>query len=350
MTSDDTAPPPLPITFGEMSSRVLGWVRREPLGAFLLLASIAVLAYFFGFYKVFMNGSQSTAQWAWGGWNEENDQEHCWLIPPVILFVLWYRRDDLFKSVKAPSLRGMAFVVAGVLLFVMAVRCIQARLAILSLPILTYGVAEYLGGRKFARIFIFPCLLMLFMVPIGGVIQGTVTLQLLASKVVGVICGFLGVHVEIVGTNIIVDGHHFEVAGGCSGIRSLMAMTLLAALYVYFAVEGSWRQWIVFAGSILFALIGNVARLFTVVLVAKWWDPKIAGGLYHDYSGFIFFPIAVLAMVSFGNLISRDWNSTGSELAKKLLERDAPPKEKERQEEDSADSERKPASPISYDY
>jgi exosortase len=333
-----------------MSSRALAWVRREPLGAFLLLASLAVLAYYFGFYKVFMNGGQSTAEWAWRGWNEENDQEHCWLIPPVILFVLWYQREDLFKVVKAPSFRGMAFIVAGVLLFVMAVRCIQARLAILALPVLTYGVAEYLGGRKFARHFIFPCLLMLFMVPIGGVIQGTVSLQLLASKTVGLLCGVLGIHVQIIGTNIVVDGHSFEVAGGCSGIRSLMAMTLLAALYVYFAIDGPWRKWIVFAGSVVFALIGNVARLFTVVLVAKWWDPKIAGGLYHDYSGFVFFPIAVLAMVSFGNLISRDWNATGNGLTKKSLEPESAPKDQESREDDSTQREPKPAGPISYDY
>ena len=278
MPSDEAAAPPPPISFGEMASRVLAWVRREPLGAFLLLASIAVLVYFFGFYQVFMNGGQSTAEWAWRGWNEENDQEHCWLIPPVILFTLWYQRDELFRSIKAPSLRGMAFVVVGVLFFVAAVRCLQPRFAIVALPLLTYGMAEYLGGRVFARFFIFPCLLMLFMVPIGGIIQGTVTLQLLASKTVGALCALLGIQIQIIGTTINVDGHSFEVAGGCSGIRSLMAMTMLAALYVHFALEGTWRQWVVFAGSTFFALVGNIARLFTVVLVAKWWDPKFAGG------------------------------------------------------------------------
>ncbi|HEY3897095.1 MAG TPA: exosortase/archaeosortase family protein [Chthoniobacter sp.] len=348
MTSDVPAAPASSISSGEMASRVLAWARREPLGAFLLLASLAVLVYFFGFYKVFMNGGQSTAEWAWRGWNEENDQQHCWLLPPVILFVLWYQRDDLLKAAKAPSLRGMAFVIAGVLLFVMAVRCIQARLAILSLPILTYGMAEYLGGRKFARSFIFPCLLMLFMVPVGGIIQGTVTLQLLASKTVGALCGLLGIHVQIIGTKIGVDGNSFEVAGGCSGIRSLMAMTLLSALYVFFAISGTWRQWTVFAGSIVFALIGNVARLFTVVLVAKWWDPQIAGGLYHEYSGFVFFPIAVLAMVSFGNLLSRDWASVSSDIAKKLSAPEAAPASKN--DDIPADDAPKPGSPISYDY
>jgi exosortase len=315
--------------------------------AVLFSLIVGVLIYFFGFYKVFMNGAQSTAEWAWAGWNDENDQVHCRFILPIIGFLLWNRRADLMAVVKAPSARGMAFIISGVLLFVLAVRCLQPRIAIVSAPLIVYGVAEYLGGRAFARTFIFPCLLMLFMVPIGGVIQGTVTLQLLASKTVGALCGVLGIHVQIIGTTINVDGHPFEVAGGCSGIRSLMAMTMLAALYVYFSLRHPWQQFVVFAGSIVFALIGNIARLFTVVLVAKWWDPQIAGGLYHDYSGFVFFPIAVLAMVGFGNLVSHDWSHARSRIARTLTAKDAeaPPKT-----DDGGDGERKPTSPISYDY
>jgi exosortase len=188
---------------------------------------------------------------------------------------------------------------------------------------------------------------MLFMVPIGGVIQGTVSLQLLASKTVGMLCAFLGIHVQIIGTTINVDGHSFEVAGGCSGIRSLMAMTMLAALYVHFALAEAWQQFVVFAGSIFFALIGNIARLFTVVLVAKWWDPEIAGGLYHDYSGFVFFPIAVLAMVTFGNVLSRDWSQTRASLVKTIT---APEAETVAKGTAGEESEQKPSSPISYDY
>ena len=61
------------------------------------------------------------------------------------------------------------------------------------------------------------------------------------------------------------------------------------------------------------------ARLFTVVLVAKWWDPQIAGGLYHDYSGFVFFPIAVLAMVGFANLLKRDWSHVSARMSPRTL-------------------------------
>ncbi len=339
-----TTPVPTAPTFGETAARLGDWLRRDPLQALLLAAIAGLLVYFYGFYSVFVNGSESTAVWAWRGWNEENDQEHCLFIPPLIVFLFWYHRGALADAIKRPETRGLFFVIGGVLLFVAAVRCLQPRFAILSLPLIVYGAAEYLGGRPVARVFIFPCLLMLFMVPIGGVIQGTVTLQLLASKTVGALCGLLGIAVEIVGTKITVDGHEFEVAGGCSGIRSLMAMTMLSALYVHFTRQDTWKQFVIFAGSILFALIGNVARLFTVVLVAKWWDPKIAGGLYHDYSGFVFFPFAVITMVSFSNLLNRDWTRLGQRLGKTLAAPDKPAASV------APEAERKPSSPISYDY
>ncbi|MEP6669435.1 MAG: exosortase [Chthoniobacter sp.] len=348
MSSAATSVPDSP-SAGETAAGVLAWVRRDPVGALLLALIAGVLIYFFGFYRVFMNGGQSTAEWAWSGWNDENDQVHCRFLVPIIAVILWLRRGDLMSVVKAPSARGLAFVFGGIVLFVLAVRCLQPRIAIVAVPLIVYGAAEFLGGRQFARIFIFPCLLMLFMVPIGGVIQGTVSLQLLASKAVGVLCGLLGIHVQIIGTTIHVDGHSFEVAGGCSGIRSLMAMSMLAALYVYFTQKEAWKRWVIFGCSILFALVGNIARLFSVVLVAKWWNPEIAGGPYHDLSGLIvFFPSAVLVMVAFGNLLNRDWSGAGARIAKTITAPEAEPGPKT--EADGEESERKPASPISYDY
>ncbi len=345
-----TANPPLPgpASFGEMLAHFGSWLRREPVQALLLAMIAGVLVYFFGFYRVFVNGTESTAVWAWRGWNEENDQEHCRFILPLIGFLLWHHRGALAATVKQPGGRGLAFVAAGVVMFVLAVRCLQPRFAIVSLPLIVYGAAEFLGGRAFARVFIFPCLLMLFMIPIGGLIQGTVTLQLLASKTVGALCGLLGIAVQIVGTTITVDGYPFEVAGGCSGIRSLMAMTMLAALYVHFTQRETWKQLVIFAGSVVFALIGNVARLFTVVLVAKWGDPVIAGGLYHDYSGFVFFPFAVIAMVAFSNLLNRNWGGLGSTVAQKLAQ--PAPTAASVQADGGDEGAKKPAGPISYDY
>jgi exosortase len=277
----------------------------------LLVALAATLVYFFGFHKGFILGTRTTAEWAWEAWNPENNQEHSVLILPIALYLIWHARAAIAAAPKSPSLLGLVIVAVGALLFVLAMRALQPRLAIVSLPILIYGSVFFLWGRQVARVFLFPCAFLLFMVPIGGLVQGTVTLQLLVSNVVNTMSSWIGVKIEASGTTIrSMDGSfNFEIAEGCSGIRSLMAMTTLTALYAHFTQAVLWKKVTVFASSIVFAVIGNIGRIFTVILVAKFYDPTFASGLYHDYSGFVFFPIAVAAMVSFSNLLNTDWKA-----------------------------------------
>ena len=285
------------------------WVKRQPLSAVLLFFLFGTLAFFFFYYQFFTNGSLTTARWAMEAWNPENNQEHSFLILPISIFLLWYHRGKIALAGKQPSLYGLLIVALGVAAFVIAVRTLQPRAAIIAAPILIFGSVWFLWGREVARVFAFPCAFMLFMVPVGGLVQGTVSLQLLVSSVVNWMSGLIGVKIEASGTTIrSVDGSfNFEIAEGCSGIRSLMAMTTLTALYAHFTQRTLWKKLTLFGSSILFAVIGNIGRIFTVILVAKFYDPAFASGLYHDYSGFVFFPIAVAAMVGFGNLLTADW-------------------------------------------
>jgi hypothetical protein len=68
---------------------------------------------------------------------------------------------------------------------------------------------------------------------------------------------------------------------------------------------------LLFSCSLLFALVGNFFRVFTIVLAARFIGPK-AAHFCHDWSGFVFFPVAVMAMVGVGNLLNRDWFRPGS--------------------------------------
>ena len=300
--------PPVPAA-SDVLKRLMHWAGHHPLRLLISGGAAATLIYFFGFYTPFINGSHSTAFWAWEAWNPENNQEHSMLIFPIALFLVWYHRGKIAAAPKQPSFIGVLVVLLGVLMFVLAARALQPRLAIVALPVLIYGSVLYLWGRQVARIVLFPCAFLLFMVPIGGMVQGTVSLQLLVSNVVNTLSSWIGVKIEATGTTIkSLDGSfNFEIAEGCSGIRSLMAITTLTALYAHFTQSVLWKKLALFAGSIVFAVIGNIGRIFTVILVAKYYDPIFASGLYHDYSGFVFFPIAVVAMVSFGNLLNANW-------------------------------------------
>ena len=346
--SDSSSPQAAAPTLREAFTAFGRWCRREPLNALLLMGVVAVLVYFFGFYTPFMNGHESTAVWTWRSWKAENDLEHGWLIFPAALFILWYHRAELRAAPKSGSMLGLVFVLAGMALFLLAVRTLQGRIAILAFAVLGYGITRFLWGRQTARLVIFPCAFLLFMIPVGFLVSRTVGLQTLAAAFASKLSSLLGIGVVSDGATLrALDGSfQFEIAGGCSGIRSLTAMTMLAALYVHFTQREMWKKIVIFGCSLVFALFGNLVRIFTVVVFARFIDRDLAAGLYHDYSGFIFFPIAVGAMVAFSNLLNRDWSKVMQAALtpeKTMPGGDASPIE-------VAGAEQKPANPISYDY
>ena len=333
---ESPTPPAPPLEPGEALSRFGKWCAANPGAAALLAGCAGTVVWFLAFFPAFASGTRTAAQWASEAWNSENNQEHSWFILPITIWLLWHHRGDLQRARKEPSNAGLAWVAAGVLTFILAVRTLQPRIAIFALPLLLYGGVRYLWGRETGRVFIFPCLFLLFMVPVGGFVQGTVSLQLFVSSSVKALSTLIGVRIEAVGTTLrALDGSfNFDIAEGCSGIRSLMAMITLSALYVHFTQRETWKQWVIFGGSIVFALIGNIGRVFSVVVVARFISERIAGGLYHDYSGFVFFPIAVGAMAGFAKLLNLDWGRVAAASLKP----------------ETPSAGKKSEGPVSYDY
>jgi exosortase len=290
-------------------------VKGNPIAALLLLTVIGTLVYFFGFVPLFVrglfaSGVGSTAAWAWQAWNPQMNQEHSKLVPVISLGLVWFHRRKIKAAPKKGSNSGLIFVATGILLFLLSARCLQPRFALVSIPFLIYGSVLYVWGKQVARIILFPCAFLIFMVPVAAIEQGTFRLQFVITSVVGFLSNLVGIKINALGTTLTAgdNSFNFTIAEGCSGIRSLTAMTMLTAIYVHLTQDGLWKKALILAFSIIFAIVGNIGRIFTVVLVAKFIDPKLAAGIYHDYSGYIFFPIALLAMLGFSKLVNlRFW-------------------------------------------
>ncbi len=301
--------------------RVNDFVRREPLSALLIATVIATFVYFFGFAPLFirgtfMNGTSSVVAWAWQAWSPTANQEHSRLVPLIFLWLIYYHRKEIAAAPKKGSNTGLVFVGMGIALFLLGARCLQPRLALSSLPFLIYGGVFYLWGKQVARIILFPCAFLIFLIPFGAIEQATFRLQFVITSAIGFLSRLAGLHIDAVGTTLTAtDGRfNFMIAEGCSGIRSLTAMAMITAIFVHLTQDRLWKKIVIFAFSIVFAVVGNIGRLFSVVLVAKFIDPNLAAGIYHDYSGWFFFPIALLAMYFFSQSVN--WRSTKKPVAK----------------------------------
>lgn len=338
---------PAPLGLGEAFSRLGRWAAAKPLQAALLAGCFATFVWFFFFVRIWVSGAQTTLEWAIAAWNHNTgEQYHGRFVPFVSIVLVWLRRDRYLAAPKGGSNWGLFWVAFGILCFVIGARCLQPRFALIAMPFLFFGATLYLWGRHVARLALFPCAFLVFMIPVAALEQATFKLQFVITGAIGVMANLIGITVQTVGTTLTArDGtFNFEIAEGCSGIRSLSAMSMLTAVYVHLTQDRLWKKLFIFGASMLFAIFGNVGRLFTILVVAKYINPELAGGLYHDYSGFIFFPIAVMAMTGFSRLVNLDWKT----IASRWTTPDIKPPDDFTKEENKPDG--KSRAPISYDY
>ena len=294
-------------------------------------------------------GAQSTVTWALTAWSDFGEQFHCHFPIFISTYLVWHHREKIAAAPKGSSWWGLACVGLGIVVFVVGARCLQPRMALVAMPILFYGATLFLWGRHVARIILFPCVFLLFMIPVAALQQATFRLQFVITGSIELLAHLVGMSVQAIGTTLTArDGSfNFEIAEGCSGIRSLAAMSMLTAVYVHLTQDVFWKKAVIFGASLVFAIVGNIGRLFTVILFARFISPELAGGMYHDYSGFLFFPIALLAMTGFARLVNLDWQRVAAVAMKPEAPLLVEPG-------DTAAPAPKPAekspSPISYDY
>jgi exosortase len=183
------------------------------------------------------------------------------------------------------------------------------------LVVLTWGVPFYLFGWQVAKQLIFPCTYLIFCIPLNFLDSITFPLRMLVTVIATVLLNGLGIPVERVGSGIhsLTGGFDFDVAAPCSGLRSLLAMTALTAVYANLTQKTLIKQWILFLCAIPLAVIGNLVRITSIGLVAQAFGEDLAVNLYHDYSGYVVFAVGILLMVGIGGVL----NLNLSEVLKK---------------------------------
>ena len=285
------------------------WCVQNPLGAVALGGILATLVYFFAILHPFNYGLTSAARWAREAWNPEGDQSYGVMVPFIAMGLFYYHRTALKQAPPGGYALGLIPLGLGILLFVLSFRCLNPRMTLASTPCLLLGAVCFVWGRAAARVILFPCAFLVFMVPVGALVQATNNLQFIITGAVGKLSHLLGIAILAVGTTLTAtDGSfNFEIAEGCSGIRSLMAMMMLTAVFVHLTQDRLWKKLVIFSCSLLFAIVGNIGRIFSIVLVAKYYDPKVAAGLYHENSAFLSFPLAIVAMLLFAKLVNLDF-------------------------------------------
>lgn len=218
------------------------------------------------------------------------------------VIALW---GGLRETIDDPDARGLVVVAFAMLVYYFGVKAMQPRLVVFSFVILLYGLALALGGRGAFRLLFFPISFLLLMIPLNFLDERVgFPLQLLMARSSTGLLNMFGIETTRIGTGIYSRVFHFDVAAPCSGIRSLMALSTVTAAYAYVTQHVQWKRWILFASAMPLAVFGNIARVTSIALVAEVYGQEVASKTYHEYSGFIVFPVALSTMVIIGLLLN----------------------------------------------
>ncbi|MGJ8672994.1 exosortase/archaeosortase family protein [Rubritalea sp.] len=261
-----------------------------------------VLGYYFGVHDISTNlegRGSNLISWMVLSWNETNDLLHGYAVPFLFMAFCYSAVKPIKLEEKSSGWFGLIIVLFGLLLFLASARTIQPRLALIGLPFLIAGSSIYLLGWKKGRYLLFPAFFWWFAIPVPGLNQMTNHLQVFVTQA----CYYAGTGV---GMDLINTGNNihsatnkwdFNIAEGCSGVRSLMALVMIAAIYAYYTQKELWKKVVVFASALPLALFGNFCRVFTILVLAELGFEDFAANAYHDFSGLLlFFPAALAGL------------------------------------------------------
>jgi exosortase len=272
-----------------------------------------IIGFLFVLFHLFGNTvenveSRSAFSWMIARWGDKvsfgADYSHGYLIPFVSLWVVWSKREEFFAAPKKICKWGLLVIVMALSMHWLGAKMQQTRLSLMALILLMWGIPFYFYGWKVAKLLIFPCAYLIFCVPLNFLDALSGPLQRMATSMAHGMLNGMGIECQRVGTQLMSPYFQLNVEAPCSGLRSLLAMTALTAVYAYFTQKTFVKKWILFLFSIPIAVAGNIGRIISIALVSITAGQKFGTGLHHDWSGYVLFTVAISLMVGFGKLLN----------------------------------------------
>jgi exosortase len=237
--------------------------------------------------------------------NQDETASHILLIPFLTAWLLYTERKQLRPEVVFSFWQAMLFLVPSLLVALLSLNCQacapKTRLSGYTLSLVLLLVAGYvfaLGvaaakSSRFALAFLF------FSIPIPDLLLGKIIYGLQAGS--AAIAEFF---FNLSGAPVLRQGFVFqlpvmsiEVAQECSGIRSSLALLILALLVAHFSFRPLWKKLVFVAAGLSMMLVKNGIRITTLTLLANYVNPAFLTGSLHHQGGIVFFLIGLALLL-----------------------------------------------------
>ncbi|MFZ2397692.1 MAG: VPLPA-CTERM-specific exosortase XrtD [Smithella sp.] len=232
-------------------------------------------------------------------WARE-DYNYCYLIPFVILYLIWEKKRQWFNEPSIPSRGGLLVMLPAILLFWFGELAGEIFSSYISSWLLIVGLLWLHTGWHKIRVMAFPLFVSLFLFPLPHFINTKLTfnLKLISSEIGVKMIQLLGMSAYREGNIIDLGFTQLQVVDACSGLRYLIPLFLMGVLVAYFYRAALWKRLIIAFSAIPLSIITNSLRISLTAILYPSLGPAAAEGFFHDFSGWAIFMISLAVLLA----------------------------------------------------
>ena len=228
-------------------------------------------------------------------WNREPDYSHGFLVVPLALVFLWFRRDS-FPGVGAPAyVLGLTLLGASVTARYFGARFFMEFIDGYSIVLWVAASVALIGGRRLLWWALPSIGFLFFMIPLPFGIETALSypLQRLATKLSCFALQVLGQPAFAEGNTILLGDQTLEVEQACSGLRLFMSMIAVAYGYAVLVRRSWWERGILFLAVVPVAIFSNVTRITVTGLLFQFATGQWAHWFAHESAGYAMIGLAM---------------------------------------------------------
>ena len=253
-----------------------------------------------------------------------DDASHIFLIPFISAAVIYFERRSIFVRPSHDFIGGTFVLVVAAFVGAAAFHwrsswsvSESAAACVLALVLVWIAGFALFFGRDSARRARFSLLLLLLAVPLPDFLLGHAVyfLQKGSAEVVATLFDLTGVPFLREGFVFQLSSVSIEVAEECSGIRSSMAVLILALLAAHFYVRSFWRQFVFIISSLLIMIVKNGVRIATLTILSIYVSPSFLFGRLHRDGGVVFFLLGLFLLIPILWILVRSEGSISHDVA-----------------------------------
>ena len=237
-------------------------------------------------------------------WQRSETFNHCFLIPPIVAWLIWRKRAVLATMQPAPSFPAVFLTIgAGAAWLAGQLAIVNALTQFAFVAIAVASVPALLGFRVASAI-AFPLAFLFFSVPFGEFVMPQM-MELTADFTVLALRAS-GIPVYREGLQFVIPSGNWSVVEACSGVRYLIASFTVGTLFAYLNYRSPGKRLAFMLVSLAVPIVANWLRAYMIVMLGHISNNKLAAGVDHLIYGWVFFGVVIMIMFAIGSKWSED--------------------------------------------